>query len=152
MKRKEVVYRAGMVLLAAVFVLVVARGTCGKPKPCQPPMLLEPANGARLEEKRPSFRWEALDGIKEYQIEIADNEMFDQVMVQTTVMGTSYKPMTDMADGSYYWHVRGKRGKGMNDLWSTRFGTGAHVVAIPSPPNPGGPWTGRRRHQPDSAI
>jgi outer membrane protein OmpA-like peptidoglycan-associated protein len=113
--------------------VVMVRGTCGKPKPAQPPMLLEPANGARLEMKRPSFSWEAMDGIKEYQIEIADNEMFDPVMVQTTVMGTSYKPMTDMADGSYYWHVRAKKGKdwGMWQDYAWMF-----TIYTPEPPKP----------------
>ena len=131
MKRKEVVYRAGMVLLAALFVMVVARGTCGKPKPCQAPMLLEPANGAEMMEKRPTFKWQGIDGVKEYEIEVADNEMFDPVVVRQTVMGTSYTPTTDMLDGTYYWHVRGKRGKNWG-LWQEM----AWMFEIYTPPPP----------------
>ena len=55
-------------------------------------------------------------GIKEYVIEYADNIGFDDAIIQTSA--TSDLDLSNMADGTYYWHVKSVNNDDGESLWS----------------------------------
>lgn len=132
MKSREVLSRAFMLTLGFVMVMTLARATCGKTPPPKSPMLISPANGAQLEEQRPVFSWQAVGDINDYEIEIADNELFQPVVIGQAVTGTSFVPAQDLGDGAYFWHVRAKQ----KDVWGEwqEFAWSFDVSTPPPPP------------------
>ncbi len=55
-------------------------------------------------------------GLKEYVIEYADNETFTDAITQTVVSSTFN--ISDLADGTYYWHVKAVDNADNNSDWS----------------------------------
>ncbi|WP_367391389.1 proprotein convertase P-domain-containing protein [Lewinella sp. LCG006] len=63
-----------------------------------------PANTAEVPGGTPvDFSWTAVAGADNYQIEIATDDTFTDVLVNETVNGTTYA--TSLAIGQYYWRV-----------------------------------------------
>lgn len=69
-----------------------------------PPTPLQPAQGSRSL-GIPNFRWEAMDGAANYKIEIADNELFNKAISDTTDH-TAYTPKSELNNSEYYWRVQ----------------------------------------------
>jgi hypothetical protein len=73
------------------------------------PMLIVPAAGARITESRPTFQWTAIGWADKYSIQVATSSAFgssDMVINENLGDVQAYQPGSDLADGSYFWHVK----------------------------------------------
>jgi outer membrane protein OmpA-like peptidoglycan-associated protein len=116
--KRDTLKRIAMLAMAVSCIIVLGRASCGKVPPPKAVMLIEPANGARVEQGMLMFRWQGLEKIDEYQLEVASDEMFANIMVSQSVMGTTYTPTKKLNDGTYYWHVRARAGKDNWGAWT----------------------------------
>lgn len=71
------------------------------------PILISPPS-ATLIRRRPTFRWEPVDGATSYEIEVSGSSNFFRVLWNTETPETQATPAFDFEDGSYYWRVRAK--------------------------------------------
>jgi parallel beta-helix repeat protein len=73
------------------------------------PVILAPQGGATNLPIRPTFMWERVVGAKTYDLQIADNYLFHNVIEdRTELSATVYSASTDLDYGTaYYWRVRG---------------------------------------------
>ncbi|MBU0616308.1 MAG: hypothetical protein KKI02_01185, partial [Planctomycetes bacterium] len=83
--------------------------------------LLSPEDGATDVALMPTLTWEAVPGGLEYEVELATDADFTNVVYSTTVVAPSCAVDTalDML-ATYYWHVRGTNACGQGDF-STAF-------------------------------
>jgi len=83
------------------------------------PVLLSPTNGAVTTGETdppngtPTFAWLRVSGATSYQIQISTSSGFSQIVKEETTTATTYTPDVALADGTYYWRVRG----GHNQVW-----------------------------------
>lgn len=80
------------------------------------PLPLDPEEGERTNNPRPTFTWTAENGADEYDLDIQGN-----TNLFVTTMTNSYTPNTDLAEGRYEWLVRGRDTTGScneNGSWS----------------------------------
>jgi hypothetical protein len=73
------------------------------------PVLDSPADGAALCSGQPTLTWTAAEGATSHRVHVDDDPGFGSVALDETVMGTSYTltAAQELADGVYYWRVRG---------------------------------------------
>lgn len=92
-----------------------------------PPFLTSPANGSYTSDKTPWFQWQAVgyyDTAVGFTLQIASDSNF--AVVETTITGiaaTSYQA-DSMANGGYFWRVKGFNSSGDSSLYSRRFSFG----------------------------
>ncbi|MEJ2595360.1 MAG: T9SS type A sorting domain-containing protein [bacterium] len=68
--------------------------------------LVSPEDGGKDIPACPAYTWEAIEGSKEYEIEVADNPDFDEAMMATSE-STTYQCQSPMERNTlYYWRVR----------------------------------------------
>ena len=67
--------------------------------------MTSPKDGTTTTSTRPTFEWAAVSGAVEYHFELADNEDFISPVETYTGPNRSYRPVTPLAAGLYYWHV-----------------------------------------------
>ena len=86
------------------------------------PSLVEPAGGASDTSLTPAFGWDALTDIDEYQIQIATDAGFGDIVVDETVTAaTGFVPAAELAlDTEYFWRVQGINLCGGGDWSATR--------------------------------
>lgn len=98
-----------------------------------PPTLTSPTNGATVSDNTPQLGWSALSGAVEYQLQLGDSS-FSSIEIDTTTASTSYTAGT-LADGTYYWRVRGKNAAGewgaWSSVWSFTVDTGVEPTTTP---------------------
>lgn len=108
--------------------------------PLPAPRLIAPADGSRTEGATPLFQWEAVPGAERYEIQIARDSLFVQLLhVSSGIVGTSYIPSSGLlqqfeATGMVYWKVRALVGSDVgvwSDTW--RF---SHAQYTPPPQEP----------------
>lgn len=76
-----------------------------KPASAQP---LLPIDGAEDEEHRPLLSWTAIMGVPAYEVEIATDPMFLNIVATAQVQGTSWRPDAALAPQTlHYWRVWG---------------------------------------------
>lgn len=92
----------------------------------------------------PTFAWYAADRGERYQIQIASDAAFSQILVDQTVTGASYTPTVALPlNSTLHWRVRATNGCG-NAMFTTAaaFNTGTPVcasnIAIPDNDNTSG--------------
>jgi hypothetical protein len=79
--------------------------TCNTPTT---PSLVEPANGATTIDNTPYFSWSASTNANLYDFMLDDNADFSSPIVNDLNTTTSsYAAIPTLADGTYYWKVRG---------------------------------------------
>ncbi|HMD68071.1 MAG TPA: hypothetical protein VKF42_04265, partial [Chitinivibrionales bacterium] len=61
-------------------------------------------NGSPVSTSRPLFAWHPVTNASSYKIEIADNTSFTNA-TSLTVADTTFKPLADLSDGLWFWHV-----------------------------------------------
>ncbi|MBX3014633.1 MAG: hypothetical protein KF832_24145 [Caldilineaceae bacterium] len=66
----------------------------------------------------PTFTWERVDGAAGYTIQIDNDANFSSPLLERTVSGVSYTPVTDLPDGTYYWRVAARRSNKVMGRWS----------------------------------
>lgn len=87
------------------------------------PLLTEPPDQAEDVRKRPLFKWEILDNADNYEIQVARDEGFENIVYEKDAIPLN---RTSILSGieyetRYYWHVRGHNEGGpgeWSDTWS----------------------------------
>ena len=94
------------------------------------PTLLTPADGATDQSVTPTFTWTAVPDASSYEIEIATDPAFSNIVDSATVIGTSYNGATLNASTTYYWHVIADNSCGSNTSTTFSFTTTATACII----------------------
>jgi len=96
----------------------------------QAPTLSMPGNGAIISDNTPTFEWSST--VAGYQLEYApDNAFTTNVAIVKDLTTTSYTPVTPLADGTWFWHVRSGDNTTSVGLWSDTWQfTIAETIAI----------------------
>jgi hypothetical protein len=82
-----------------------------------PPTLLTPADTATTNRK-PMFDWAGMAGASGYTIQVSKNSAFTSIVVNKTVVTSTYTPTADLPIGTLYWRVKANGVNGPS-LWST---------------------------------
>jgi len=72
------------------------------------PVLSAPANDLITNVNTPSFTWSTVNTPDSSQIQIATLANMSGLVIDTTTTSNTYTPGSPLADGNYYWRVRGK--------------------------------------------
>ena len=79
-----------------------------------------PAAGATNVPLRPTFSWGALGGVDYYELEVATDANFSDVVISEETEGTAYTPDSDLEKNTtYFWRVRGCTDDGECSDWSS---------------------------------
>jgi hypothetical protein len=95
------------------------------------PELLAPAAGSTIQEDQPMFQWSAIGWADKYDIQVATDSGFaSSALVVNENLGNvqAYQSPTELADSTYYWHVKAKSGTSQTE-WSA---TGTFTVGTPA--------------------
>jgi subtilisin-like proprotein convertase family protein len=71
-----------------------------------PPILISPADGATDVNLRPELLWESDSSVTSYDVEIATDASFVNIVQQQRVYGNSYQPGPLEVNSIYFWRVR----------------------------------------------
>jgi hypothetical protein len=75
------------------------------------PVLVAPADNATVMDNPPTFIWQRVAGADLYGLQVAPDDQFNVISVQTTCyMDTSYTPANPLVPGVYFWRVRAQEG------------------------------------------
>jgi len=92
------------------------------------PELLAPAPGAIIGETEPTFQWTSIGWADKYQIQVATSSAFgssDMVVNENLGDVQAYQASKELAEGTYYWHV-----KASSDTSSTQWSsTGTFTIS-----------------------
>lgn len=68
----------------------------------------------------PTLTWNRIDWAKAYEIEVAHDQGFTDIVFNTTITDPSIQRVTTSAlrDGSYYWHVRARQADNTWGAWN----------------------------------
>lgn len=81
-----------------------------KPLSALVPELISPANGSPDRSRKPSFSWEPMAGITEYQFVLSDNSTMTQPVVDVKVDVTGFTMTQELEYGrTYFWRTRATR-------------------------------------------
>jgi len=86
--------------------------------PPPPPSLLTPENTSSTTSARATFTWTAVAGAVSYEIALATTEALLASATPEAVTGTTWTPVSDLAIGTWYWHVRCVDAYGTKGEWS----------------------------------
>jgi hypothetical protein len=81
------------------------------------PVLTSPDDGATTS-ALPSFKWDAVADAATYEFELAGDPNFNSPIVNLTTKNTRATAKDVVANGTYYWRVRGVTGAGALGDWS----------------------------------
>jgi hypothetical protein len=83
--------------------------------------LTSPENNSADVPLKPTFRWQPIDNVEEYVLQLSLEENFDTVVVEKTLQATIYKHLTSLQpEKIYYWRVCGKNNVGLgpwSEIW-----------------------------------
>lgn len=85
------------------------------------PALISPVNGAAVTTATPTFTWQTAAGSSAYYIEVATDELFQNLLVSQQVGGTTYTPGPLQNPGLYYWRVTALNGCGGSTVAAFNF-------------------------------
>lgn len=103
----EITATSGGVMLSQTVTLVITNGLPAAVS------LIAPANGATGEPVTPTLSWNAATGATSYEIQVASDVGFSNLVVnETGHMSTSYNVSGLAANTTYYWRVRAANGCG----------------------------------------
>jgi hypothetical protein len=92
------------------------------------PQLIAPAAGSGIQDKQPTFQWTAIGWADKYDIQVATDAGFAAAsLVINENLGNvqAYQAPSDLANGTYYWHVKAKSDTSQT-AWSS---TGTFTIA-----------------------
>jgi hypothetical protein len=85
------------------------------------PTLLTPANASNPGTLLPTFTWSAVTGATTYNLQVAKNNTFTQIVLNKTVAVPTYTATTNLlAATTYYWRVKVNGPYGPS-AWSATF-------------------------------
>jgi hypothetical protein len=95
-----------------------------------PPSLISPAPGGDVTEQ-PAFRWSAVEGARQYRIQVDDDPTFGSPIADVVTNATGYTSVNALpADSLLYWRVRANDEKLVGLTWSQ---TGTFRRRLPTP-------------------
>jgi hypothetical protein len=71
------------------------------------PTLLYPLIGAAINDSTPTLDWDSVTDANEYELQVASDESFGNIILNTTTAATQFTPSIPLDDGLLYWRVRG---------------------------------------------
>ena len=80
--------------------------------------LVYPGSSTPAFESMPTFIWNSLAEAVSYQVQMATDAAFSELIFTKTVTDTSYTRTSQPGNGRYYWRVRAKNGDGIWGDWS----------------------------------
>jgi len=85
------------------------------------PVLLSPANGARLPRSQPiPFSWSAVPGAATYEVQFDDASSFSNPLIAAqTGLTQTQTTQTFTSERRYWWRVRARTAGGINSAWSS---------------------------------
>ena len=99
-------------------------------KRSSPPSLISPAPGGDVG-GQPAFRWSAVEGARQYRIQIADDPTFGSPIADVLTNATGYTSVNALpADSLLYWRVRANDERLVGLTWSQ---TGTFRRRLPTP-------------------
>lgn len=66
----------------------------------------------------PTFSWDRVESASGYKIQIDNDSNFSSPIFNRDLSGTSYTPITPLADGTYYWRVATRRSSSVLGQWT----------------------------------
>ncbi len=84
------------------------------------PTLWFPANGSKAGDRTPRFDWSAPPGAESYDLQVATDSNFGNLVIDLTTIESEFTPTTELDLGTYYWHVR-IHSPGDSCSWSNTF-------------------------------
>jgi hypothetical protein len=111
---------------ASTFLNVLINSTGGGPTPPtqappSAPVLLSPANGARLPRNQSiPFSWSAVAGAATYEIQFDDSSSFSAPLIAAqTGLTQTQTTQTFTSERRFWWRVRARTAGGINSAWSS---------------------------------
>lgn len=102
------------------------------------PVLVQPVSGATTADQTPSFAWNAAAYAVAYEIQIASDKNFNNLVSRETIFTLNFTPASDLNPGLYHWRVRGLNNNGAYGAFS-----GARTFTIKTTaPNQSAPAVG----------
>jgi len=98
----------------------------------------------------PTFTWERVEGAEAYELQVDDDPNFGSPALAPTTTATSYTWTSTLAQGTYFWRVRGRRYSSITNGWTdtisftVRLAEPAGLTTLPVSPAPHAPtlcWT-----------
>jgi hypothetical protein len=107
-----------------------------------PPALISPASGHVFRDQ-PTFQWTPAEGARRYELQVATDAKFSNLLDDVSTDATSYSSNTTYpADTILYWRVRADDENLVGLRWSA---TGEFQKMLPAPvPSPGNPRAGEK--------
>ncbi|MBD3286356.1 hypothetical protein GF359_07365, partial [candidate division WOR-3 bacterium] len=81
------------------------------------PVLVSPANGEEVNQT-PSLIWGGVDDAAGYRVEVSESDDFSTTVIADVVADTAYEVVTELEEGTYYWHVAARDDGGNSGLFS----------------------------------
>jgi hypothetical protein len=82
-----------------------------------PPTLLTPADTATTTNRKPVFDWDNMAGASGYTIQVSKNNTFTSIVLNVTVVPSTYTPVVNLPVGTLFWRVKANGVNGPS-LWS----------------------------------
>ena len=83
------------------------------------PVLALPASGATTVDQTPTFTWNAAANALAYEIQIATDKNFSNVVSSAVVSALNFTPASNLNTGLHYWRVRGLNSNAAFGAFST---------------------------------
>jgi len=96
-----------------------------------------PSSGATNVPTKPTFSWGTIGGVDYYELQVATNANFSDLVIDEETAGTAYTPDEDLDENTtYYWRVRGCTDDNECSDWSSTgvFTTGPEEVPTAGTP------------------
>jgi hypothetical protein len=98
-----------------------------------PPMLVSPTKGAELAATEPQFQWSAVQGARNYRLQVSTDPDFGKLLNNVVTPSTSYVSSTTYpAQATLYWRVQANDETAIAFTWSD-VGTFKQVLPTPKP-------------------
>jgi hypothetical protein len=98
------------------------------------PVLENPDNLATIGDSEPLLDWSSIDATL-YQLQVSSIMNFSTLTYNVTTVDSFYLIPASLADGVWYWRVRGKDAAGNWGYWSAIWWFNLETVVVPELPN-----------------
>lgn len=82
-----------------------------------PPSLISPIDATSFTTRKPILDWSDVNGASSYRIQMSKTVTFENLLVNTTVIPSTYQPIVELPAKTIYWRVRAKDSAGHGE-WS----------------------------------
>ncbi|MBN2322980.1 MAG: hypothetical protein JXQ30_04540 [Spirochaetes bacterium] len=109
------------------------------------PRLYSPKYGETLTTNKPSFTWSKVTGAEAYEIWVASDEKFQNLIIKDRTKDTTYESEVTFPNGKYLWMVRAQAFNGEWGEWSKYYVFAVEYTAGSlDPPKPIAPEYGQK--------